>query len=199
LFGKYKMTTTQYYNPSHVSNVSIPNEITGRNSIDWNYNPSVISPNAVAVTKKPLYTISGLWMEKFLSNTSQLWLTNFNIPNTGSTVTGIEFQLNILRSARVEDLIIQLTLNGELIGDNRASTVNPVQSDMYTGNILEPLNPIGDYNIYGSSSDMWGTELVSSNVSDPTFGVVISFRSNIIYPHTDLAYIDQAGIRITYA
>jgi len=193
------MTTTQYYNPSHVSNVSIPNEITGRNSIDWNYNPSVISPNAVAVTKKPLYTISGLWMEKFLSNTSQLWLTNFNIPNTGSTVTGIEFQLNILRSARVEDLIIQLTLNGELIGDNRASTVNPVQSDMYTGNILEPLNPIGDYNIYGSSSDMWGTELVSSNVSDPTFGVVISFRSNIIYPHTDLAYIDQAGIRITYA
>jgi hypothetical protein len=70
---------------------------------------------------------------------------------------------------------------------------------MYTGNLIEPLNPIGDYNIYGSSSDMWGTELVSSNVADPTFGVVISFRSNIIYPHTDLAYVDQVGVRITYA
>ena len=194
------MTTTAFYNPTIVNQVSIPNEIVpGNDSIDWNFNTHMISSNAIAVTKKPLHTISGIWMEKFLSNTSQLWLTGFHFPNTGRTLAGIEFQLNILRSARIEDLLIQLTLNGELIGDNRASTVNPVQSDMYTGNLIEPLNPIGDYNIYGSSSDMWGTELVSSNVADPTFGVVISFRSNIIYPHTDLAYVDQVGLRITYA
>jgi hypothetical protein len=194
------MTTTSFYNPTAIRQVSIPNGVTGYNSIDWNFNNTIISPNAYAVSKKPLYTISGFWMEKFLSNTSQLWCTNLNIPNNTRPVTGIEFQLNIQRSSRIEDLIIQLTLNGDLIGENYASTVNPVQSDMYTGNIIEPLNPIGDYNIYGGSTDLWGTtSLTSSNIADPTFGIVISFKSNQIYPHTDIAYIDQVGIRITYA
>ena len=195
------MTTTAFYNPTAINQVSIPNEILpGNDSIDWNFNPNIISPNAIAVTKKPLHTISGIWMEKFLSNTSQLWLTGFHIPNLSGTVIGIEFQLNILRSARIEDLIIQLTLNGELIGDNCASTVNPVQSDMYTGALLEPVNPVGDYNIYGSPVDLWGTNgLTPTNLADPTFGIVISFKSNVIYPHTDMAYVDQVGLRITYA
>jgi len=194
------MLTTQFYNPSTINQVTIPNEITGIPSIDWNFNPNAIAPNAYATTKKPLYTISGLWMETFLSNTSQLWCTGYNIPNNTGTITGIEFQLNIQRAGRIEDLLIQLTLNGELIGDNLASTVNPVQSDMYTGALLEPLNPVGDLNTYGSSTDLWGTtNLTSANVSNSTFGVVISFRSNIIYPHSDLAYLEQASLRITYA
>jgi len=195
------MTTTPFYNPTVINQVSIPNPVVpGNDSIDWNFNPTLISSNAFATTKKPLHTISGLWMERFLSNTSQLWCTGYNIPTISGTIVGIEFQLNILRSARIEDLIIQLTLNGELIGDNLASTVNPVQSDMYTGELLEPINPVGDYNIYGSPTDLWGTTgLTASNISNSTFGIVISFRSNVIYPHTDIAYVDQVGLRITYA
>ena len=192
------MTTTLFQSASTLTNVSIPNTITNFNSIDWNFN-GFLAQNNYATSKKPLYTISGLWMEKFASTTSQLWLTNYKFTDTGRTVVGVELQLNVLRAARIEDLLIQLTLGGNLIGNNYASTVNPVQSDMYTGDLLEPLNPIGDLSIYGGPADLWGTSLTSANVADPTFGVVVSFKSNAIYPHRDTVYLDQASLRITYA
>ena len=193
------MTTTPFYYPSSISNVSIANEVTGIPSIDWNFTPAVIADHAKAVSKKPLYTISGLWMEKFLSNTSQLWCTNFNVPSTSNVISGIEFQLKMQRAARIEDLIIQLTLNGTLIGDNYASTINPVQSDMYTGDFTTPLNPVGDYSIYGSPADLWGTTgLTASDLANSTFGIVVSFKSNAICPHRDLVYVSQVGLRITY-
>jgi len=196
------MTQTLFLNPTTISNVTIPNNITGIPSIDWKFNPTTIVENVEAITKKPLYTISGLWMETFLSNTSQLWCTGYKFPNTGQTPVGIEFSLNIRRAARIEDLLIQLTLNGNLIGNNYASTINPVQSNMYTGGGPNdvPLTPVGDLNVYGGRSDLWGTTgLTAANIADPTFGIVVSFKSNIIYPHSDLAYISQAALRITYA
>ena len=114
------------------------------------------------------------------------------------TIQGIELELDIKRAARIEDLVIQLTLGGVLIGDNLASTINPVQSNMYTGDNV-PAVPVGDINIYGGSTNMWGTTgLTADNISDPTFGVVVSFKSNQIYPHTDLAYLSQTALRITY-
>jgi hypothetical protein len=193
------MLTASFYNPTAITQVNVPNEITGIPSIDWNFNPNVIADSSEAVTKAGLYTMSGLWMEKFLSNTSQLWCTGYNIPNTNNPVVGIEFQLNIQRAARIEDLMIQLTLNGELIGDNYASMINPVQSDMYTGDNTVP-TPVGDLHIYGGPADLWGTiDLTAANIADPTFGIVVSFRSNAIYPHRDLAYLSQVALRITYA
>ena len=193
------MITTPFYSPSTVNQVTIPNEVTGYDSISWQHLENISNNDAYALTVKPLYTISGLWMEKFLSNTNQIWCTNLQIPASVNTLQGIELQLNIQRQARIEDLIIQLTLDGELIGDNLASTVNPVQSDMYTGEVTIPLNPVGDYNIYGDSANLWGTTLNSTAVANSTFGFVLSFKSNIIYPHKDLAYINQVGLRVTYA
>ena len=191
--------TTPFYYPTAINTVADYNAITDQWSIPWNWNPYQINSNATAITTRPLYTISGLWMEKFLSNTDQLWCTGFNIPNNMQSIAGIEVELNVQRAARIEDLVIQLTLGGNIIGDNHASTVNPVQSDMYTGDYTTPLNPVGDYNIYGSPTDLWATTLTADQVADPTFGVAISFKSNQIYPHSDLAYVSQVGIRITYA
>jgi hypothetical protein len=193
------MTTTVFLFPTTINQVTIPNEVTGIPSIDWKDLEYIADSGSYAVSQRPLYTISGFQMEKFFSNTSQIWLTGFNIPANSSTLTGIEFQLRIQRAARIEDLIIQLTLNGELIGDNLASIINPVQSDMYTGDFTEPLNPVGDYNIYGGATNLWGTALSTADVTDPTFGVVISFQSNTTYPHSDLAYVDQVALRATYA
>jgi len=192
------MTTTLFQTGYTLTNVNIPNTVTNFNSIDWKFN-SFLGENNYATSSRPLYTISGLWMEKFSSTTSQLWLTNYKFTDPGRAVVGIELQLNVLRAARIEDLLIQLTLGGNLIGNNLASTVNPVQSDMYTGALLEPLHPVGDLSIYGSSTDLWGTTLSSADVADPTFGVVVSFKSNVIYPHRDTVYLDQASLRITYA
>lgn len=192
-------STTLFYNPRQIQQVTAFNEVTQSNSIDWNFN-QVIAQGNYASTKKPLYTTAGFWAEKLRSVTSQLWCTDLNIPDNGKQVVGIEFQLNVLRAARIQDLLIQLTLGGELIGDNYSSTVNPVQSDTYTADITIPQNPVGDYNIYGGPNDLWGTTgLTSANIADPTFGIVFSFQSNIIYPQSDIAYVDQIGIRITYA
>lgn len=194
--GKYIMLTTSFYNPQVKSNVTIHNDVTHQDSIDW-----VNQPGSCATTSKPLYTISGLWMEKFLSNTSQLWCTAYNIPNANRTVQGIEFKLVMERYSRVEDLLIQLTLNGELIGENRASTINPTVANMYTADTFEPPveAPGNDYT-YGSTTDMWGTTgLTSADIADPTFGIVVSFKSNVAIPHRDLAYLYQLGVRITYA
>jgi len=186
--------------------IAVPNEITGISSISWKNLENISDNSSYAISAKPLYTISGLWMEKFLSNTSILYLTGFNFPNTGQTVAGIELQLHILRSARIEDLVIQLTDGGLdangmpiMIGDNLASTINPVQSDMYTGDNTAPPQPVGDFNIYGGPDNLWGATLSSADIASPTFGVVISFKSNQIYPHTDLAYVNQIALRITYA
>ena len=402
-----KVVTTNFYSPSSLDSVPSYNAVIDQWSIPWNYNPYSVSDSVVAYTARPLYTMSGFWMEKFLSNTDQMWCTRFNIPNpttytdyipqvgysytyatgyngittanppgvqinlgwdkiltlftpdastsnwylsdsgqldnaeipftqlnysslTGSllsntfyviianntaqgyyrngllnlfnisstyyaltdfnvgagttlyfynvqsssgwrhspttptqiiwadssvslissgymsgnyspgdtagdvnllatnltggksfpaivqttnyapavpstvdyipTILGVELAVYVQRAGRVEDLVVQLVRNGELIGDNRASAVNPVQSDMYTGDFTTPINPVGDYNVYGSSTDLWGTtDLTAANIANSTFGVAISFKSNEIYPHRDIAYLSQVALRITYA
>jgi hypothetical protein len=193
------MPTTNFYSPSLLINRTVFNSETNQNSIDWNYNGR-ISQNNYATTSKPLYTISGIWMERFLSNTSQLLCVNLGIPNAGRSVQGIEFNLVMERYGRVEDLIIQLTKGGVPIGNNLASTVNPVIANMYTGDNMEAPAPYpGNDYTYGSPTDLWGTTLTSADVADPTFGIIVSFKSNVAIPHRDLAYLYQLGIRITYA
>jgi len=284
-------TTTAFLNPTILTNVNIPNTVTGISSIDWNFNPTALVPGAYASSKKPLYTISGLWMEKFLSNTSELYCTGYadysqllrNIRDqvlqislgdtTGSLysflttidpvsgyaygninkspsmnsrlgmtaadarewlllsngdvtdtfsfnwwidtvypayralnpltrkVTSLDLAIDIQRAGRIQDLKIKLVLNNAEIngGNDLASTINPVQSDMYTGSLLEPLHPVENYNIYGGDSTVWGVQLTEELVSNPTFGVVVSFQSNAIYPHRDTVYLSQASLRITYA
>ena len=196
-------TTTAFLNPKILTNVNIPNTVTGYPSIDWITNNNTIAENNYAISSKPLHTISGLWMEKFLSNTSELFCTGYNFSNTGQSVIAVELALNIQRASRIQDLKIKLVLAGAEIsnGNNLASNINPVQSNMYTGdspNATVPI-PLGNYNIYGGSLSTWGVNLTSAQVADPTFGVVISFHSNQIYPHTDLVYLSQAALRVTYA
>jgi len=190
------MTTTLFHNPKTFNQVQEVNGVTWRDSIPW-----ILDGLTLAQSSQPLYTIPGLWMEKFLSTTNQLWCTGFNFTNNGKTVVGIEAQIYIHRQARIEDLVIQLVLNGNLVGNNYASTINPVQSNMYTGggpNDVYPV-PVGDLNVYGSSTDTWGHTFTSANIADSTFGIAVSYKSNVIYPHSDIAFLDQVSIRVTYA
>lgn len=196
--GKYKMTTTDFYSPKTITQVDVFNDIINRPSIPWTHTANVISKDAYASSVSPLTTVSGFWQEKFYRETSQLWLTNFSISNFDNVV-GIEFELNAQRNARVQDLLIQLVLDNAIIGENRASIINPVQSDMNTAELTPIQTPINDYNIYGAPDDMWGTSLTGADIANSTFGIVISFKSNQIIPHSDIAYVDQVGIRITYA
>lgn len=193
------MTTTPFYVPTNITQVDVINDITTLKSIPWDHDGAIISKEVYAMTRSPLTTISGFWQEKFYRETSQLWTTGYNIPNDSRTITGIELQMNVQRKARIQDLIIQLTLNGEIIGENRASLISQTQSNMYTAELDIPEVPIEDYHIYGGSIDLWGTELSSADVANSSFGAVISFKSNQVVPHSDIVYLDQVAIRITYA
>jgi hypothetical protein len=179
---------TNFISPTNIQQIPDTEFVT----IPWVNLPYCIGKNSLAMTDQPLYTISGLWMERFRSKTNQIWTTGYNIPRLPNDITGISLRVNINRAARIRDLIIQLTLGGELIGQNYAFEMTNEYAYMH--NI--PL--VGDYNVYGGSADMWGTELTAMDVADPSFGAALSFQSNETLPHRDLAYINQIAIQVNY-
>jgi hypothetical protein len=171
-------TTTAFLIPGTVTQVTDNNGIAWLNTLgSVGRDPAGLQS---AITTKELYTISGLWQERFASKTNQLWFTNFSFAVAGTTLHGVEVQFNSLRVNRVQDYIVQLVLNGVLVGDNIA--------DPSTDNIK----------IYGSSTNLWNSSIALTDVSNATFGVVIAFRSNVTIPHSDLGYLDQLRMRITY-
>ncbi len=193
------MANTNFKAPPVITQVNTFNDVLNRNSIPWKNEYNILTENYYAVTEQPIHTISGFWQEKFYTETSQLFTTGYNFEDTGLTVVGIEAFLSLQRVARIQDLVIQLTLNGDLIGENLASDINPVQSDQYSGDFTEPLNPVGDKHIYGGPTELWGTALSSADIANSTFGIVVSFKSNQVVPHRDLVYLDQVALRISYA
>ena len=190
---------TQFQSPTIITQVESFNEVIQRASIPWIHSENIINKDEFAVSTRPLHTISGFWQEKFYSETHRLMTSGYNFTDTDQTVVGIEALISIQRLARIQDLVIQLTIDGELVGDNLASTINPVQADQYTAEVTIPLDPVGDINIYGGGDNTWGREWTSADIANPTFGIAVSFRSNQIIPHSDLVYLDQVALRITYA
>ena len=169
------------------SNFSTPltvTEVTDDNGIAWSHILGSVGRDPsgfqYTVTSKELHTISGLWQERYASKTNQLWFTNFSFAPSGSTLYGIEVQFNSIRGNRVQDYIVQLVLNGAVVGDNIAE---PSTDNLKT---------------YGSSTNLWNSNITFANISNSTFGVAISLRSNVVTPHKDLGYLDQVRMRITY-
>ena len=279
-------TTTAFLTPGTVT------QVTDDNGIAWSHILGSVGRDPTGsqytITSKELYTISGLWQERFASKTNQLWFTNFPIPytqvgyratftqdvfgntqtgaagfdstyielashsvmtslfdtstyygnrhynlynpitvtyadgqqqtityvrctnatssgvvigleSTGGhnfpitvqtsnynpastlpTILGIEVQFNSIRGNRVQDYLVQLVINDALVGDNIA--------DPSTDNLKT----------YGSSTNLWNSSIALIDMSNPTFGVAISLRSNVLTPHSDLGYLDQVRMRITY-
>lgn len=142
--------------------------------------------------------MSGLWQERYRTHTNEIWTTGYNSPLLGDTVSGIEFVLDTQRLSRVEDLVIQLCLNGELIGLNYALSVPPDIANVYTADNGIILNPASNHEVYGGEFDLWGTHLTSLDITNPTFGIVISFQPHPTIPHRDIAAVDQVSMRIHY-
>jgi len=172
------ITTTDFLIPRIVT------EVTDDNGIAWSNILGSVGRDPAslqyAVTIKELHTIPGLWQERFASKSNQLWFTNFSFNPVGSTLYGIEVQFNSIRGGRVQDYIVQLILNGELVGDNIA---DPATDNLKT---------------YGSPTNLWNSNISLTDISNSTFGVAISLRSNVLTPHKDLGYLDQVRMRITY-
>jgi hypothetical protein len=105
--------------------------------------------------------------------------TGYNFKNLPSVVSGIELKVTARREGRVTDDTIQLCLNQEVIGDNRADLkINPIK-------------------VYGGETDLWGVDNITlSTLQDSSFGVVLRFKSHPSWPHRSAAFIDSVEIRI---
>jgi hypothetical protein len=140
--------------------------------------------NMKSANEQSVGTIGNLY---HIARSPQLDLTNktyyvrttgYNFTNLPSVVSGIEVRLRTKRGGRVTDDTVQLCLNGELIGENRATiAANPIK-------------------IYGSESDLWSSDITPALINDSSFGLVIRLRSHPSWPHNTAAFIDSVEIRI---
>ena len=99
-------------------------------------------------------------------------------PMTGvtGTVTGISVRVYAEKN-RVRDQLVQLYLDGALIGSNRASEL------------------AGHEHVYGGDTDMWGTQLTPEQL--PRIKVALIYQSGSM-PHRDHAYVDTVQLQVNY-
>jgi hypothetical protein len=143
-----------------------------------NFNEIKFNDNRNIVTNKPLYHISRSPKTDLTTKTYFIRATGYSFLNVPTTISGIELKLTGNRSGRITDDTISLCLNGENIGDNKA-TLN-----------LDPIK------FYGSSTDKWNTTLTPTDVLNSTFGVVVRFKSHPNWPHMVGAYLNSLELLI---
>lgn len=127
-------------------------------------------------TTKPLYHIARSPKHDLKTKTYFLKLGGFRFEDIPNVISGIEVRLSSKRYGRITDETIQLSLNDELVGDNKATLmVSPIKT-------------------YGGENDTWGIN--PDDVLEPSFGIIIRLQSHPNWPHRDGAQIDAVEIRI---
>ena len=129
-------------------------------------------------TSRDLVHISNPTANDIRSTTWYLTATNFNFGNIIPAIHGVEVKLSSKRGGRISDETIQLVLNGQSIGDNRATPTLDMTK------------------IYGGSNDIWGLDSIDSEmVRDASFGITMRFQSHPYWPHKESMLIDSIAIR----
>ncbi|KKK73039.1 hypothetical protein LCGC14_2897860, partial [marine sediment metagenome] len=92
-----------------------------------------------------------------------LQLTNFgfSIP-AGATIEGIEIQIDkhATQSTSIKDGALYLRKTGGQVGDDKADTIN------YWDIVID-----SNYDSYGGSTDLWGTNWTVSDINSANFGI----------------------------
>lgn len=130
-------------------------------------------------TNQPLVHIARAPKPDVKNKTYFVRCTGFNFVNIPDIISGIEVKLMARRYGRATDDTIQLCLNDELIGENKASL-----------SIIE-------YKVYGGDTDLWQVENLTKDViQDSSFGVVFRFQAHPSWPHKDPALVEYIEMRI---
>ena len=103
----------------------------------------------------------------------------FNFSNLPDVISGIELRINSERRGRITDETIQLLVDDQVIGENKANlNLDPIKT-------------------YGGQTDLWDiNDIQVENLRQSTFGVLVRFQSHPHYPHRDGAYISGIELRI---
>lgn len=129
-----------------------------------------LSRDLLHIAKEPRHDLT--------EKTYFLKITGFRFTALPEIVSGIEARLTMQRHGRITDETVQLCLNDALVGDNQTTfNVNPIK-------------------IYGNETDIWNTQLTIADIQNPSFGVILRFRSHPQWPHKCSALIDAIEIRV---
>lgn len=172
--------TTSWTLPNTISQYS--EEGAEQAHVDWdnsdNFNQLKNSDNRFLQSNRALEHIARSPKADLKNKTYFLKITNFTFNQLPSSLSGIEVRIKARRYGRATDDTIQLVKNDTVIGDNKASlSIHPEK-------------------LYGGVSDLWGTNLTISDITDSTFGILIRFKSHPDWPHKDPILVDSVEMRI---
>lgn len=113
------------------------------------------------------------------NKTYYIKLCDYRFASLPDIITGIELKITSKRLGRVVDDTVILTYNNETLGDNQASLeINPIK-------------------IYGGETSLWGSSSITSTmIQDPSFGVILRFKSHPQWPHRTPIGLDSVEMRI---
>lgn len=173
------------YYPSKVEQISDAPDV----EIAWtatNFTSDRLPPTQFKIyTSQDLKHISNPACGDLRNQTWTLRYTGFNIPEE-TQVSGIQLNIIANRNGRIVDETVQLTYNNELIGDNNFIYITDEEGHL----------PVKNETVYGSSQDLWGSNVTSDMISDQTFGVNLKFQSHPYYPHSCGMIIESVTLTI---
>ena len=168
-----------------MSNTYFPNTVNGlqpaEEEILWR-----VFPGNRFQTEKELRHISNPACGDLRNRTQSLVFLNFNIFNPPSVISGIELRVVGQRNGRVADDQIQLTYQGEPIGENNFNYYTDIDGHLSLKNDTT----------YGSPTDLWGAEITPEMLQDPSFGVILKFQSHPYYPHSSGMQINLVSLTV---
>jgi hypothetical protein len=136
----------------------------------------LMSPGSSSLTTvKPLMHVARSPKYDLIDTTWFIKCIGFNFANLPSTISGVTATVSMNRGGRITDDTIQLCYQDTLIGESRAL---PAVDRVTQSSILRPIS------IYGGAQDKWEiNNLTRSMIQDPTFGIVVRYKSHPSWPH----------------
>lgn len=176
---------TYIFYPHHVELESEDPE----REISWNSTPSR-DVNSLLEQKwstvRSLKHIANPASGNIRERTYSLICTDFQMDFLPDNITGLELKINAQRNGRIADEIIQLTYQGQAIGINNFVYLTDSEGHL----------KITNETFYGGPNDLWGAELTTEMLQDPTFGVILKFQSHPYYPHSVGMILDSVSLTV---
>jgi len=112
--------------------------------------------------------------------------TNFNIDNIPSQISGLQLDIRAQRNGRIVDEVIQLTYQGQPLGKNNFVYLTDSEGHLKLTNETT----------YGGPTDLWGADITSEMLLDPSFGVILKFQAHPYYPHKCGMFLDAVSLTV---
>jgi len=175
LFYTYRFKIGKYWMTSPTTVIQYADD--EETQIQWDPNTLASLGTVGITTVKPLLHVARSPKYDLTNTTWYMKCTGFNFTDLPTTISGITVTIKMNRGGRITDDVIQLCYQDNLIGESRAqpayiNTVNQDQSFLYPTTT------------YGGTTDTWKVDNITTDmIQDPTFGVVVRYKSHPRWPH----------------